>query len=109
MALCISLLRYLLDLGDSLGDGDEDEPGEKEGERRFDFPRFVFECLCLFLCLSGVTSTELLTIVFFFAVAARLLTLTVAAWAARAAAQAALVASIMRCSNDISFCSNRSW
>ena len=61
MALCISLLRYLLDLGDSLGDADQDEFGEEEGERRFDFSRFVFECfVCLFLLLSGIASTELL-------------------------------------------------
>ena len=77
MARCSIFFRYLLHLGDSSVDADEDEDGEVEGERRFDF---LFErFLCFFVVLrSGVT----FTIAEFLCAAARLLTLAVAAWAA---------------------------
>lgn len=78
MARCSIFFRYLLHLGDSSVDADEDEAGEEEGERRFDF-LFDFErFLCFFVFLSGVT----FAIAEFLCAAARLLTLAVAAWAA---------------------------
>ena len=48
VARCVArrsiFFRYLLHLGDSSVDADEDEAGEEEGERRFDFTRFVLHC-----------------------------------------------------------------